>query len=205
MAQRTAKQYSGGAIAAIDKRLYQGTSEAAGIALIAPAAGGGHPTLWNQSDSDVNVFIRSLTIGYVSGNNAPTNIIWALTEGTGSAVATGAPVVTFTTNTAGTIKKDVLGGRGEVGSGKVLWSGKTNTFTAAPAFFAPTGLSLFTGVAATAVAPFMLHIEYDGSVAIAPGAALSLCTTAATTTSLLLVRVVWEELPVTIGASACTN
>ena len=67
-------------------------------------------------------------------------------------------------------------------------------FAAAPVFLRPTGLSLFTGVAATAVAPFTLRADYDGDLVIAPGTAISLCSQAATTTALFQVAVTWEEL-----------
>lgn len=91
----------------------------------------------------------------------------------------------------------VSGNANPIGSGSQnpvgVWSPTTNTFTAAPVFIRPTGLSLFTGVAATAVAPFQLVANYDGDFVIAPGVAISLCSQAATTTALFQVCVVWEE------------
>ena len=57
-----------------------------------------------------------------------------------------------------------------------------------------TPFSLFTGVAATAVAPFELGEDYDGDNLILPGTALSLVTSQATTTSLLRVTVLFEEI-----------
>lgn len=195
MAQKVYQQYGDGLDSAYRNRLFFGTSEAAGIAIIVPATTGGHPTLWNMAGSGVVVAVRELAVGYVSGNNAPTNLIWAGTESTGAAVGTGAPIATFTTSTAGATKKSAYFGSGFTGSSLVQWSGKTNTFTAAPAFLRPTGISLFTGVAATAVAPFTLQMKYD-DLFLAPGTAISLCTTAATTTSLLTVVVAWEEIPI---------
>lgn len=174
---------------AIRGRIYTGVSASGGIALIVPANTGGHPTLWNPSDSGRYLSVCRLALSYVSGNNAPTAIEWAVTVNTGAQVATGAPIATFT-------RVAPVGVVGGVLDNKGVWSPTTNTFAAAPTFFRPTGLSLFTGVAATAVAPFVLRADYDGDLVLAPGTALSLCTQAATTTALFQVAVTWEELPV---------
>jgi len=167
-------------------RIYTGSSASTGIAIIVPGTGGGHPTLWNPSDSARNVSIVRLELGYVSGNNAPTTFEWAVTLSTGAAVATAAPILTATfVNPTG-----IVGGSLD---NKARWSPTTNTFTAAPTFYRSTGLSLFTGVAATAVAPFTLTAVYDGDLVLAPGTAISLCTQAATTTALFQVSLTWEE------------
>jgi hypothetical protein len=172
----------------IRNRLFTGASAAAGIALIAPAAGGGHPTLWNPSDSGRYLSIVRLDLSYVSGNNAPGALEWAITQPTGPSVGTGQPILTMT-------RVDPVGLIGGPRDNKGVWSPTTNTFTAAPTFLRPVGLSLFTGVAATAVAPFALFKEYDGDLVLAPGAALSLCSQMATTTALFQVALAWEELP----------
>lgn len=170
--------------------LYTGVSASGGIALIVPAAGGGHPTLWNPSDSDSNLSIVRLELSWVSGNNAPGAIEWAAVPGNaGSTHATGAPIATAT-------RVSPVGVLGGALSNKGIWSPTTNTFTAAPVFHRPAGMSLFTGIGATAVAPFMLRAEYDGDFVIAPGKAVCLCFQAATTTALFQVAVTWEEVPV---------
>lgn len=168
---------------------YTGVSASAGIALIVPATTGGHPTLWNPQGSDVNVHVRLLELSYVSGNNAPTAIEWAWVANAGSNFGTGAPIATATIVAP---NPSVLGS----GSDNVAkWSPTTNTFTAAPAFLRPAGLSLFTGVAATAVAPFVLRASYEQyDFVIGPGTAICLCTQAATTTALFQVGVTWEEV-----------
>jgi hypothetical protein len=173
----------------IRQRLYTGVSASGGIALIVPATTGNHPTLWNPSDSGRYLSVVRLELSYVSGNNAPTALEWAATTATGAAVATGAPILTLTR----VAPVGVLGGNLD---NKGIWSPTTNTFTAAPAFLRPTGLSLFTGVAATAVAPFSLRADYDGDFVLAPGTAVSLCSQAATTTAVFQVAVTWEEIPV---------
>lgn len=195
MAQKVYQQFANGVDAAVNNRLFFGTSESAGIALIVPATTGNHPSLWNQTGSGVYVAIRSLSLGYVSGNNAPTCLEWAAVESAGSSIGTAAPVVGFTTNTSGATKRSALFGSGQTGSSQVLWSGKTNSYVAAPSFLRPADISLFTGVAATAVAPFTLRVDYDDFM-IAPGTVVCLCTQAATTTALFQVKVTWEEIPI---------
>jgi hypothetical protein len=175
-------------VAAKAGRLLVGVSASAGIAIIAAATGGGHPTLFNPLNSGRIVSIRKLLLGYVSGNNAPTSLAWNITENAGSQAATGAAIPTATAVAA---KSAMAGGLVDQ---KSIWSPTTNTFTAAPAFYRPCGLSLFTGVAATAVAPWMWHEHYDDDLLIAPGTALSLVAQAATTTALFRVGVVFEEV-----------
>ena len=174
-------------------RLYMASSASAGIALIVPATTGGHPTLWNPLGSGYNLSVVSLDLGYVSGNNAPTTIEWARTKNAGAAAATGSPILTAT-------KVDVENCLvGAPADDTTIWSPTVNTFTAAPTFLGNTGLSLFTGVAATAVAPFPLHKEYHGALVLMPGTAISLCTQAATTTALFQVTIVYERVP--LGAA----
>ena len=169
-------------------RLFVATSATGGIALIVAATTGGHPTLWNPEGSGRNLSIISLGLGYVSGNNAPGSLAWNTTLRAGVAPATASPILTAT-------RADVVSGMvgGPIDS-KAYWSPTVNTFTAAPVFYRPTRLSLFTGVAATAVAPFDWGEDYDGTLNIAPGNALSLVSAQATTTSLLRVTVVFEEV-----------
>lgn len=174
---------------ALRNRLYTGVSASGGIALTVPATTGGHPTLWNPSDSKRYLSIVRLALSYVSGNNAPTALEWAYTLNTGAAVATGAPILTATR----VAPVGILGGALD---NKGVWAPTTNTFTAAPTFLRPTGVSLFTGVAATAVAPFVLRADYDGDFVLAPGTAVSLCSQAATTTALFQVAVTWEEIDI---------
>lgn len=174
---------------AIRQRLYTGVSASGGIALIVPATTGGHPTLWNPSDSGRYLSLVRLVLSWVSGNNAPGAVEWASTLNTGSAIATGAPILTGTR----VAPVGVLGGAND---NKGVWIPTTNTFTAAPVFLRPAGISLFTGIGTTAVAPFVLRAEYDGDFVLAPGTAVSLCFQAATTTALFQVGVTWEEIPV---------
>lgn len=169
--------------------VYLGRSASTGIAIIAPATGGGHPTLWNPLGSGVNLSLICLELSYVSGNHAPGAFEWAYTANAGAAAATGSPIATATL----VASTPMLVGSGNVGAG--LWSPTTNTFTAAPSFFRPIGIGLHTGVAATAINPSRIREYYDGDLVLAPGTALSLCYQTTTTTALFQVGVVWEEVP----------
>jgi len=169
---------------------FTGSSASTGIALIVPATTGGHPTLWNPANSDVYVHVRRLSLSYVSGNNAPGAIEWAAVENAGSTHGTGAPIATATLVAA-------VQRLGEGSSAKAKWSPTTNTFTAAPVFTRAAGLSLFTGVAATAVAPFPLMAFYEqDEFVLAPGVAICLCSQMSTTTALFQVSVTWEEIDI---------
>lgn len=169
---------------------FTGVSASTGIALIVPATTGGHPTLWNPTDSGVYVHVRLLELSWVSGNNAPGAVEWAGVTNTGSAVATGAPIATATLVAP-------VGRYGEGVNNRAKWSPTTNTFTAAPAFIRPAGISLFTGIGTTAVAPFVLRAAYEqDDFVLAPGSAASVCFQTTTTTALFQVGVTWEEIDV---------
>jgi hypothetical protein len=179
---------AGSYLAAVAGRLLVATSATGGIAIIAAATAGGHPTLFNPLNSGRIVSVKKLLLGYVSGDNAPTSLAWNITENAGSQAATASAILTATAVAA---KSAMAGGLVDQ---KAIWSPTTNTFTAIPAFYRPCGLSLFTGVAATAVAPWMWYEHYDDDLLVAPGTAISLVSQAATTTSLFRVTVLFEEV-----------
>jgi hypothetical protein len=166
------------------------STPAAGIALIVAAMTGGHPTLWNPAGSGYNWIPLCLYLGYVSGNNAPGSLSLHNTANAGSAIGTAAPVVTFT---------DVAPVNALLGSPKATkmrWAPAVNTYAAVPSHLMSTGVSLFTGVAATAVAPFTLVVPFDGALIVGPGNALSLCSIQATTTALFVVSWLGIEVPI---------
>ncbi len=167
---------------------YTGVSASGGIALLLPATGGGHPTLWNPASSDVNVAVRRLELSYVSGNNAPGAVEWAQVLNAGDTYGTGSPIATATVVAP-------LTTLGSGASNKAKWVPTTNTFTAAPTYLRPAGVSLFTGIAATAVAPFVLRTDYENDeFVIGPGTAICLCFQTTTTTALFQVAITWEEI-----------
>ena len=173
-------------------RLVYGTSATGGIAIIVAATGGGHPTLFNPSNSGRNFSVVSLALGYVSGANAPGSLAWnhVLKAGANAGTGISMPILTA-------VPVDVQNSMvGAPTDSKAVWSPTTNTFTAAPVYGRPIKLSLFTGLAATATTPFMWGEDYDGSFNIAPGTAVCLVTQQATTTALFRVTVVWEEVDI---------
>lgn len=170
-------------------RIYTGVSASAGIAIIVPATTGGHPTLWNPSDSGVNVSVIRAELSYVSGNHAPGAFEWAYVLNAGSTHGTGSPIATATI----VAPVGVLGG---TVANKAKWSPTTNTFTAAPVFLRPLGVGLHTGVAASAINPSNIRVEYDGDLVLSPGTAICLCYQTTTTTALFQVGVTWEEIPI---------
>lgn len=176
--------------ALVNGRIFIATVGVAGIALITTATTGGHPTLWNPQGSGVNLSIVSLELTQVDGTNAPTAMGWYKVASAGSAVATGAPIVTFTE------VAPVPGLVGAAITSKAKWAPATNTFTTAPAFYAPIPLTLYTITVATAGVPTTIKIPYSGALGIAPGNSLSICSVAATTTSKFIASITFEEVAI---------
>lgn len=170
-------------------RLFLATSATAGIAIIVAATTGGHPTLLNPVGSGRVLNVRRLLVAYVSGANAPGGLAWNSTT-FGAQPATGASHNVLTATKVAVLNAKV---GGPVDS-RAWFSPTTNTFTAAPTYYRPIGLSLFTGVDATAVAPFTLGEEYDGDLQIEPGNGICLVTSQATTTALLRYTILFEEI-----------
>lgn len=171
-------------------RVFIGTMPVAGAALITTTTTGGHPTLWNPQGSGVNIAILNLELALLEdGANAPGTLGWYKTANTGSAAATAAPIATAT------LVDPIPALAGDTHKSKVYWSPTTNTFTAAPAFYASIPFTLFTVTSGAVVAPILGAIRYDGSLGIAPNTALSLCSTAASTTVKFVAKITWEEVP----------
>lgn len=173
---------------------FTGVSASTGIVLIEPATTGGHPTLWNPAGSDVNIAIRRLELSYVTGDNAPIGLQWSWVQFAGSNHATGSPIATAT----------IVAPIGTLGlpspNNRARWSPTTNTFTVAPPYLRSVSMALFTGVAATAVAPYVLRAAYEADdFVIGPGNAVCLCCvhnagSNATTTAAFQVGLTWEEI-----------
>lgn len=172
-----------------NNRMYVAASLTGGIALIVAAAGGGHPTLFNPAGSGRVISIKKLRLAYVSGANAPGSLAWNITESAGADIGPAGAAILTATRVA--VRNAYAGGPVD---SKAYWSPAVNTFTAAPVYHRPIGLSLFTAVAATANNPFDLGEDYDGDNLIKPGTALTLCTVQATTTALFRVTIVFEEI-----------
>lgn len=169
------------------------STAAAGIAPIVPAAAGLLPTLWNPTGSGYNFIPIRLLMGYVSGNNVPGNFELATIPNAGNVLGVGLPVITFT---------DVAPVNTLLGSGKVSkmrWAPAVCTFTPVPTFLMTLGLSQFTGIATTAVAPWSLIHDFDGTLIVGPGNTLHIGCNAANT-SVYSIALIGMELPVPLFA-----
>jgi len=163
--------------------VYHATTLTAGIALIVAATTGNHPSLWNPNSAGTfNAEFVKLVASRVSGTDAPGAWYWCSTNPAGAAIATGGPIATWT-NVA---PLSGLLGPG-VADSIMKWAPAVNTYTAAPVFYAPVGITMFTGTVAAVIAEIQLVIEYDGDLIVGPNSALSLTTQVATSTALYAV------------------
>ena len=158
--------------------VYHATTLTAGVAIIVAATTGNHPTLWNPTTSGFGAEFIGLKIGRVSGTDAPGAWYWASTFPAGSAIATGGPIATFTRVA---VVNGLVGGAADA---VMNWAPAINTYTVAPTFWAPVGITMFTGTVAAVIAEIQLDIEFDGQIALGPSSALSVCTQVATSTAL---------------------
>lgn len=164
--------------------LYKATTLTAGIALIVAATTGNHPTLWNPTAAPgYNAQFARLSAARVSGTDAPGAWYWASTIAAGSTIATAGPVATFTNVAA----LNALVGGSPASDAIMRWAPAVNTYTAAPVFYAPVGITMFTGTVAAVIAEIQLMIDFDGTMGVAPGSAISLCTQVATSTALYAI------------------
>ena len=172
-------------------KIFHATTLTAGIALIVSATSGNHPTLWNPTAAPgSNAELLKLTLARVSGTDAPGALYWCSTIGAGSTVATAGPIATFTYLTNPPL--NALAGGTPSSDPLMRWAGSVCTFTAAPVFWAPAGITLFTGTMAAVIAEIAIAIDYDGEMGVAPGSALSLTTQAATTTALYAADLIYQ-------------
>lgn len=152
-------------------------------AYVLPATTGGMPTIWNPAGSGRVFYILRLAAAWVSGTNVAGSLVVAATANAGAAIGTAAPIVTFT-------------GVAPVSAGNpnystsIKWSPTTNTFTAAPTVIASTGFNF-----ASAQPTGLFENDYDGSLAIYPGNAVSLGYTVTTSTALFWTTALIADMP----------
>lgn len=164
-----------------------------GIAPIVPAIAAAAPALWNPAGSGYNFIPIRLLMGYISAANVPGYFELAYTANAGNALGAGLPVTAFT---------DVASVNALLGSGKVSkmrWAPAVATCVANPVFLMTLGLSQFTGLAATAVAPFTLIHDFDGTLIVGPGNVLHIGCNAANT-AVYSIALIGMELPVPLTA-----
>ncbi len=158
--------------------LYHATTLTAGVAIIVAATTGNHPTLWNPTPSGFSAEFVSMKVGRVSGVDAPGAWYFCSTFPAGANIATAGPIATFTRVA---VVNALVGAPADA---LMNWAPAINTYTAAPVFWAPVGITMFTGTVAAVIAEIELDIEYDGQIALGPSSALSVCTQVATSTAL---------------------
>jgi len=167
---------------------FAGTA-AAGATVVASASAAVGILYWNQGVGAAFDEIARLETGYISGANVPGFFAWYYLKG-GANIGTAAPIATLVT--AGTIVNGLLGGSPIKTPGYVCYIG-ASTWTGF-AYLKATRMSMLTGVAATAVAPFMLWEEYDGTLGIQPLFALQLNHNAANTAVMSYSATIVENL-----------
>jgi hypothetical protein len=153
-------------------------------ALVLSATTGGVPTIWNPAGSGKICYILQLGLGWLSGTNVAGTLLVGATANAGSSIGTAAPIATFTQVTQ-------QGCGNPTFASLMKWSPTTNTFTAAPAIIATTGMNL-----AATQPTGVLQQDYDGALAIYPGNALSLCYSVTTSTALFYASVIAAEVSI---------
>lgn len=171
--------------------LFNATVKTAAAFLIS-ATTGNCPTLWNPSGSNKILYVNKLLVNFLSGTTTISSLQWMITKNAGSALGTAAPIVTFTEQTI----EPAIGGAQF--ASQMKFAPAVCTFTAAPAFFASAGIS-FGAVAPTNGGCSSECVDYDGSIAVMPGNALSLCSSVTTTTSLWFASIMFSEVPLVDG------
>lgn len=147
-------------------------SAAAGVTLAAP--GNNLPTIWNTAGSNKLVIPVRVILGYVSATHAAGHLAWAYQNNTGANIGTASPFSVFTDIAP---QNCLIGGAAQRANG--IRFSTTQTFTAPPTYLRPAGLNTAALVATTAVAPWPMTFDEDGTLVVTPGNAIQLCANAA--------------------------
>lgn len=166
---------------------------AAGLAI--PISSTTAPTvaLWNPAGSGKNAELIRVTLGYASGTSVATPIGLMFALNAGNTVATGAVFTAFNRSVLNTNLFNGLLGAGDTSAMNASANG-TITLTAAGTWL----MTLFGEsalIATTAMNPYAVTHEFDGTVIIPPGVAVWLAGTAATG-ALLTQTLMWAEVPI---------
>lgn len=140
--------------------------------------------LYNPLNSGVNLSVISASLGFISGTLGAGTIVYAANTNIAQAAPTGGTALT---------PINVLIGNNTLAKGKAFQS---STLAVAPTILRDFAIiGAFTTSTANMYVPIRDII--DGSIIIAPGAALSLQGVAgAGTTPLVTLAMTWEEIPV---------
>jgi hypothetical protein len=158
---------------------------AAGQAIVIAAAGGGIPTIWNPSTSGKLCFIAAVGITWLSTATTVSALVLTFTLKAGSQIFPTAPISTFTTAPI------INSLKGSANTSGMLWSPTTNVFAAAPA----NNVSFGANMQAANSAGFSDFWDIGGLICLAPGVAMSLSCSVATTTSALNGTIWAWEVP----------
>lgn len=169
--------------------LFHYSTAVGGIAMA--AAGNNQPTLWNPTGSGKLFVPLRVLLGYVSTTSAAFHFAWNQLSNAGSQAATASPILTWT---------DLTPQNGLIGFGKkpAIRFSVACTFTTAPSYLGPTGLSTVAMTAAGTNPPFPMGWDEDGSIVVPPGSAIQLSASGAMLMT-NAIRIIGLELPLPPG------
>lgn len=155
------------------------------------AAGNNQPTIWNPAGSGKLLVPLEVRLGYVSTTSAAFHFAWNQLLNAGSQAATASPILTWTDLTP----QNALIGSGKKPAGRFATA---CTFTAAPTYLGPAGLSTVAMTAAAVNAPFPMTWEEQGSLVVPPGNAIQLSASGAML-MIAAARILVLEMPLPPG------
>jgi hypothetical protein len=170
-------------------RVYVAATAGAGIVPPIFSATAQKFVLWNMASSGVNVELIRLTLGQVGTPTVPFDFGFAPIVGAGTALATAAPISAFTETAPINMKSFI--------AAKANAAFSVAATVVAPTLFFTLGISQI-GVlaAASATTPWtVMRYDFDGTIIIAPGNAICLCTGFAGTCPAMTAALMYAEVP----------
>jgi hypothetical protein len=154
--------------------MYCAVNTAAGTAIPILTSATVTPTLWNPLNSGFYAEIVNLSMSTISGTPAVVGgILWVIQRNAGSLVDTAAPFSVFTNIAPFNCRLDLP-------DDVSMRFAVVTTYTAAPVFLMPAGLSQDAWTAASTYPTWTISIDYNGRLIVPPGTAVGLAATAAT-------------------------
>lgn len=169
--------------------VFHGSTAAAGVLI--PISSTTSPTfaLWNPGNSGHNVVLIAYKVGWVGTTGAPGSILYMVSTGVGSNIATGAPISAFT---AGTPQNGLVGGGANSTS---KFTPSAATIAAAGTVFGCAGFSQLTTTGTATFGTVELIDYLDGTIILPPGTLLYTAGSAALL-SAFMQTFIWSEIPV---------
>jgi len=151
------------------------------------------PTLWNPADSNKIVVPLSVQLSLgVIGTPVLQGFTISYLISTGSTVATGLPLATFTNITPTCLRL------GQAATATTKFAGAVVTFTVQPARLMDLGFGhLLEGAAASGQLVSQFGFDFDGRLLMAPGTSISLGSTIATSTT-YWTTIIFAEIPLVV-------